>query len=91
MKLTTITNVSLDGVTQGHRRIETRSGPDAPDEEGRGKFERFGWRSPRARPARCPCLRCLCLRRRPPVDHIGQSPEQDDVPFAIYVTNLADP
>jgi hypothetical protein len=46
MKLTTITNVSLDGVTQGHRRIETRSGPDAPDEEGRGKFERFGWGPP---------------------------------------------
>ena len=46
MKLTTITNVSLDGVTQGHRRIETRSGPDTPDEEGRGKFERFGWGPP---------------------------------------------
>jgi dihydrofolate reductase len=48
MKLTTITNVSVDGVTQGHRRIdvETRSGPDAPNEDGRGGFERFGWAPP---------------------------------------------
>ena len=48
MKLTTITNVSLDGVTQGHRRIdaETGSGPGAPDEDGPGRFERFGWAPP---------------------------------------------
>jgi dihydrofolate reductase len=37
MKLTTITNVSLDGVTQGHRRI-------ASDPES--DFERFGWGPP---------------------------------------------
>jgi dihydrofolate reductase len=48
MKLTTITNVSLDGVTQGHRRIDagTRSGPSAPDEDGSVGFERFGWGPP---------------------------------------------
>ncbi len=48
MKLTTITNVSLDGVTQGHRRIdaETRSGASVSDEAGRGGFERFGWAPP---------------------------------------------
>ena len=48
MKLTTITNVSLDGVTQGHRRIDagTRSGPGAPDEDGSGGFERFRWGPP---------------------------------------------
>ena len=48
MKLTTITNVSLDGVTQGHRRIDagTRSGPGAPDEDGSVGFERFGWAPP---------------------------------------------
>jgi dihydrofolate reductase len=48
MKLTTVTNVSLDGVTQGHRRIdaETRREAGAPDEEGSGGFERFGWAPP---------------------------------------------
>jgi hypothetical protein len=48
MKLTTVTNVSLDGVTQGHRRIdaETRREAGAPDEDGSGGFERFGWASP---------------------------------------------
>jgi len=45
MKLTTITNVSLDGVTQGHRRIEV--GPRGEsDEDGSGGFERFGWGPP---------------------------------------------
>ena len=39
MKLTTVTNVSLDGVTQGHRRID--AGEDAS-----GGFERFGWAPP---------------------------------------------
>ena len=34
MKLTTVTNVSLDGVTQGHREIDVAT---------RGGFERFGW------------------------------------------------
>jgi dihydrofolate reductase len=48
MKLTTVTNVSLDGVTQGHRRIDvgTRSeggGPQAGADDG---FERFGWGPP---------------------------------------------
>ncbi|MCX5335914.1 MULTISPECIES: dihydrofolate reductase family protein [unclassified Streptomyces] len=48
MKLTTITNVSVDGVTQGHRRIDagTRSEAGAPDEDGSGGFERFGWAPP---------------------------------------------
>ena len=37
MKLTTITNISLDGVTQGHRRIHVGG-----DESGGGGFERYG-------------------------------------------------
>jgi dihydrofolate reductase len=46
MKLTTVTNVSLDGVTQGHRRIDagTKGGAGAPGEYG--GFERFGWGPP---------------------------------------------
>jgi hypothetical protein len=42
--LTTVTNVSVDGVTQGHRRIDagTRREAGAPDEDDRGRFERFG-------------------------------------------------
>jgi dihydrofolate reductase len=48
MKLTTVTNVSVDGVTQGHRRIDagTRREAGAPDEDGSGGFERFGWAPP---------------------------------------------
>ena len=48
MKLTTVTNVSLDGVTQGHRRIDagTRREARAPDEDGSGGFDRFGWAPP---------------------------------------------
>jgi len=48
MRLTTVTNVSLDGVTQGHRRIEVETRGDAgtPDEDGGGGFERFGWGPP---------------------------------------------
>jgi dihydrofolate reductase len=48
MKLTTVTNVSLDGVTQGHRRIDvgTRREGGLPDEDGSGGFERFGWCPP---------------------------------------------
>src|SRR5436190_2868214 len=48
MKLTTVTNVSLDGVTQGHRRIDagTTREAGAPDEDGSGGFERFGWAPP---------------------------------------------
>ncbi|WP_210590302.1 dihydrofolate reductase family protein [Streptomyces sp. GESEQ-35] len=48
MKLTTVTNVSVDGVTQGHRRIDTpnRRGDGAPDEDGGVGFERFGWGPP---------------------------------------------
>jgi dihydrofolate reductase len=48
MKLTTVTNVSLDGVTQGHRLIGagTRREASAPDEDGSGGFERFGWAPP---------------------------------------------
>jgi dihydrofolate reductase len=47
MKLTTITNVSLDGVTQGHRRIDAgdRWEAGAPDGQA-GGFERFGWAPP---------------------------------------------
>ena len=41
MKLTTITNISLDGVTQGHRRIHVGG-----DESGGGGFERYGWGPP---------------------------------------------
>jgi hypothetical protein len=39
MELTTVTNVSLDGVTQGHRRIDADTGRG-------GGFERFGWGPP---------------------------------------------
>ena len=39
MKLTTITNVSVDGVMQGL---------GGPDEERRGGFERGGWALPRS-------------------------------------------
>jgi dihydrofolate reductase len=48
MKLTTITNVSVDGVTQGHRRIDPgpRPGLGAPDEDRSGGFDRFGWGPP---------------------------------------------
>lgn len=41
MKLTTVTNLSVDGVTQGHRRIDIGESPDQA--EG---FERFGWAPP---------------------------------------------
>jgi dihydrofolate reductase len=39
-----VTNVSVDGVTQGHRRIDagTRREAGAPDEDGSGGFDRFG-------------------------------------------------
>jgi dihydrofolate reductase len=48
MKLTTVTNVSLDGVTQGHRRIDvgTRREGGGPEEDGSDGFERFGWGPP---------------------------------------------
>lgn len=48
MKLTTVTNLSLDGVTQGHRRIDagTHREAGAPDEDGSGGFERYGWALP---------------------------------------------
>jgi dihydrofolate reductase len=48
MKLTTVTNVTLDGVTQGHRRIDAEAGreADAQGDEGRSAFERFGWAPP---------------------------------------------
>jgi dihydrofolate reductase len=48
MKLTTVTNVSLDGVTQGHRRIDvgTQREGGGPEEDGSGGFERFGWGPP---------------------------------------------
>lgn len=47
MKLTTVTNVSVDGVTQGHRRIDpgTPREAGAPEEDG-GGFERVGWAPP---------------------------------------------
>ncbi|MQY15817.1 hypothetical protein SRB5_60080 [Streptomyces sp. RB5] len=40
MKLTTVTNISLDGVTQGHRRIDAGGHVDDPG------FERYGWGPP---------------------------------------------
>jgi dihydrofolate reductase len=48
MRLTTVTNVSLDGVTQGHRRIDaaTRGEAGAPQEDGSDGFDRFGWGPP---------------------------------------------
>ena len=48
MRLTTVTNVSLDGVTQGHRRIDggTLPGGGGPEEDGSGGFERLGWGPP---------------------------------------------
>ncbi|MFD5520692.1 dihydrofolate reductase family protein [Streptomyces sp. NPDC127066] len=48
MKLTTVTNISVDGVTQGHRRIDTGTGFEAgaPGEDGGSGFERFGWAPP---------------------------------------------
>ena len=48
MKLTTITNISLDGVTQGHRRIDVGTGHEAgaPGEDRRDGFERYGWSPP---------------------------------------------
>jgi dihydrofolate reductase len=48
MKLTTVSNVSLDGVTQGHRRIQvgTRSEAGTPDKGDSGGFERYGWGPP---------------------------------------------
>ena len=48
MKLTTVTNISLDGVTQGHRRIEVeaRQGSLGAYEDGSAEFERFGWGPP---------------------------------------------
>jgi len=48
MRLTTVTNVSLDGVTQGHRRIDagSRREAGASDEDRRRGFERIGWAPP---------------------------------------------
>jgi dihydrofolate reductase len=48
MKLTIVTNVSVDGVTQGHRRIDAGAQREAgtPDQDGSGGFERFGWAPP---------------------------------------------
>jgi dihydrofolate reductase len=48
MKLTTVTNVSLDGVTQGHRRIDVGTSREGgvPAEDGSDGFERFGWGPP---------------------------------------------
>ena len=48
MKLTTVTNVSLDGVTQGHRRIDVGAGHErgGQEEDGSDAFERFGWGPP---------------------------------------------
>lgn len=48
MKLTTVTNVSLDGVTQGHRRIDVDAGreADATDDASTGGFDRYGWAPP---------------------------------------------
>src|SRR5262249_60257482 len=47
-KLTTGRKTPLEGVTRGHRRIdpEPRCEAGAPDEDGSGGFERFGWAPP---------------------------------------------
>ncbi len=52
MKLTTVTSVSLDGVTQGHQRIDFGTGREAggPKEDGSDGVERFGWGAPRQCP-----------------------------------------
>lgn len=43
-----LTSVSLDGVTQGHRRIDvgTRREGGGPRQDGSNGFERFGWGPP---------------------------------------------
>ncbi len=48
MKLTTVTNISVDGVTQGHRGIDvgTRREAVGPEDDSSGGFERFGWAPP---------------------------------------------
>ena len=46
MKLTTVTNISLDGVTQGHRRIDVGPRPEAASDEDGSGFERVGWAPP---------------------------------------------
>jgi hypothetical protein len=48
MKLTTATNVCLDGVTQGHRQIHVGDAARSwrAEEHGSGGFERFGWGPP---------------------------------------------
>jgi dihydrofolate reductase len=48
MKLATVTNVSLDGVMEGHRRIDTEVPPgiSAGNRDGSDGFERFGWAPP---------------------------------------------
>jgi hypothetical protein len=47
MRLTTVTNVSLDGVTQEHRRIDVGARcEDGPEADGSGGFDRFGWGPP---------------------------------------------
>jgi len=46
MKLKTVTNVSLDGVTQGHRRIDVEVPGEADTPGEYGGFERFGWGPP---------------------------------------------
>ncbi|GAA1429386.1 dihydrofolate reductase family protein [Streptomyces thermospinosisporus] len=43
MRLKTVTNISVDGVTQGHRWIEVAG---TAEQEARGGFERFGWAPP---------------------------------------------
>jgi hypothetical protein len=48
MKLTTVTNLSLDEVRQGNRRIDagTHRETGAPDKDGGSGFERYGWAPP---------------------------------------------
>ena len=47
MKLTTVTNISLDGVTEGHRRIDVPAGREGrAREDGSDAFERYGWGPP---------------------------------------------
>jgi dihydrofolate reductase len=46
VQLTTVTNLSLDGVTQGHRRIEVGFDQDEWPDGGGAVFDRFGWGPP---------------------------------------------
>ena len=83
MKLATVTNVSLDGVTQGHRRIDVTTGHDS------GGFERFGW-GPHLLSASFPAPRVLSHLQSPhPGNPVGEALNQR--PKYVASTSLTDP